>query len=149
MNLNQKTQYAMRAVFELARREGRGPVKAADVAEAQAIPLRFLENILNQLKQGGIVESRRGKEGGYLLSRPSHELTAGDVIGLIDGAVFSVECDSPSGGDRCPLRGDCVFLPLWEKARKALEAVYESTTFKELVDQDHHRETGEALTYCI
>ncbi len=69
MLVSQKSQYALRAVFELARRNGGLPVKIADIAEAQAIPQRFLEVIMNQLKQGGFVESRRGKRGGYLLAR--------------------------------------------------------------------------------
>ncbi len=70
MILSQKSQYAVRAVFELAKRHGAGPVAAARLAEAQYIPLRFLENILGELRQAGFVESVRGKEGGYRLSRP-------------------------------------------------------------------------------
>ncbi len=72
MVLSQKSQYAVRAVFELAKKEGSGPVKAANIAAAQFIPVRFLENILGQLRQAGIVESVRGKEGGYRLAgRPA------------------------------------------------------------------------------
>src|SRR5512133_2739522 len=92
MIVTQKCQYAMRAVFELARREGQGPVKINEIAEAQAIPQRFLENILNQLKQSGILESRRGKEGGYLLARPSREITAGMIIRLVEGSICAIDC---------------------------------------------------------
>jgi Rrf2 family protein len=150
MIVTQKCQYAMRAVFELARREGRGPVKINEIAEAQAIPQRFLENILNQLKQGGVVESRRGKEGGYLLARPAGEITTGTIIRLIEGPVYAVECTASVGSEeRCPLHGDCVFLPLWDHARQALEAVYDATTFADLVRQDQERKERNNLTYVI
>lgn len=150
MIVTQKCQYAMRAVFELAKREGRGPVKINEIAEVQAIPQRFLENILNQLKQGGVVESRRGKEGGYLLARPAGEITTTTIIRLIEGPVYAVECTSSTGGEeRCPLRGDCVFLPLWDRARQALEAVYDATTFADLVRQEQERKEQNNLTYVI
>jgi Rrf2 family protein len=71
MILSQKSEYAVRAVLELAKKEGSGPVKAAMISSAQSIPVRFLENILGQLRQAGIVDSVRGKEGGYLLGRPA------------------------------------------------------------------------------
>lgn len=149
MLVTQKCQYAMRAIFELARQEGRGPVKITDIAEAQAIPQRFLENILNQLKQGGVVESRRGKEGGYLLARPAGQITAGNIIRLIEGPVHAIECTTAVGEDRCPLMGDCVFLPMWDQARAALEAVYDSVTFADLVRQEREKASHRNLTYCI
>ena len=74
MMVSQKCQYALRATFELARRQGEGPIRIADLASAQAIPGKFLELILCDLKQGQFVESRRGRRGGYLLARPAAEL---------------------------------------------------------------------------
>ena len=67
MNLSQKCQYAVRAIFELAKHYGRGPVAISQIAASQAIPQRFLENILNELRPTGLIESRRGIQGGYLL----------------------------------------------------------------------------------
>ncbi|MCL5269854.1 MAG: Rrf2 family transcriptional regulator [bacterium] len=148
MIITQKSQYAMRAVFELARREGCGPVKIGEIAEAQAIPPRFLENILNQLRQGGLVESRRGKEGGYLLSRLASEISAGEVIRLTQGPICVAECCGGTVEERCPFHGDCVFLPLWERASRALESVYDGTTIADLVGQEMTRHAG-ALMYSI
>ena len=71
MSVSLKCQYGLRALFELARRAGNGPTRIQEIAEAQAIPPRFLENILNQLRRGGFVESRRGKAGGFVLARPA------------------------------------------------------------------------------
>ena len=78
MGVSLKCQYGLRALFELARREGEGLVRLTEIAEKQAIPGRFLENILNQLRQGGFVESRRGKDGGFVLlwRRPAGQIVA-------------------------------------------------------------------------
>ena len=149
MMITQKSQYAMRAIFELARREGKGPVKISEIAEAQVIPQRFLENILNQLRQGGVVESRRGKEGGYLLARPASQITAGTIIRLVEGTIYAVECTTAAVEDRCPLHGDCVFLPLWKRASEALEAVYDETNFADLVRQERARSERFTLSYSI
>jgi Rrf2 family protein len=85
MGVSQKCQYALRAVYELASRGSAEPVRIADLAKAQAIPARFLEVIMAQLKQAGVVASRRGNEGGYLLGRPASEITVGKLIRFIDG----------------------------------------------------------------
>jgi Rrf2 family protein len=134
--VSQKCQYALRAVFELSKHYGKGPLKIAEVAEEQAIPVRFLEVILSQLKQGGFVESRRGRDGGYLLSRPPERLAVGDVIRFVEGPIGPVSCVAGNPMDSCPLHGGCVFLGMWERARQAVTDVYDSTTFADLVDEE-------------
>lgn len=151
MVLSQKSQYAVRAVFELAKRHGSGPVPAAKVAEAQYLPIRFLENILTQLRQGGIVESVRGKEGGYRLSRSPAETTVGDVIRLVQGPMEAIDCDDVlrGGGRDCPLRTGCVLLPMWQKAHQAMMDVYDNTSFEDLVERERQAMGSEALDYVI
>jgi len=138
MLVSQKCQYALRAIFELAKRTGQGPVKIAEIAEAQAIPVRFLEVILGQLKQGRFVVSQRGSEGGYQLARPPQELTVGEIMRFVEGPLAPVTCglDPAKTKDKCPFYGNCVFLPMWEKARRAAADVYDSTTFQGLVTQE-------------
>ena len=80
MRVSAKTDYAIRAALELAAAGDSKPVKGERIATAQAIPLRFLENILMQLRHAGLVDSRRGAEGGYRLARPAGEVTLADVI---------------------------------------------------------------------
>jgi len=134
--LSQKCLYAIRAVFELSKKYGRQrPLTIAEIASAQAIPSRFLEAILNQLKQGGIVSSRRGKEGGYLLQQAPRELPVGTVIELIEGPVAIVDCRSTKGGEGCPFETSCVFMPLWERARRALKQEYDRETFHALLER--------------
>ncbi len=148
MLVSQKCQYALRAIFELARQAGQGPVKIAEIAESQAIPARFLEVILNQLKQGGFVESKRGNDGGYLLARPASQLTVGDIIRFIQGPLGPVECVTETIRSSCPLRGGCVFLPVWEKVREAMASVYDGITFQDLVDKANQKEER-APSYAI
>jgi Rrf2 family transcriptional regulator, cysteine metabolism repressor len=136
MPISQKTQYAVRAVFELAKRQGRGATKISEIAEAQAIPQRFLENILNHLKGGGFVESVRGKEGGYLLARPAKELTVGKVLRFVEGPLSPVECMVHGKKSSCSMYGNCAFRSLWRRAESALEEVYDGTTFQELVEEE-------------
>jgi Rrf2 family protein len=79
MVFTQKNQYAIRAVFELAKRRDQGPIKINEIAQAQKIPTRFLEIILNQLKHGGLLESKRGFYGGYTLIRSPDAITVGEI----------------------------------------------------------------------
>lgn len=149
MFVSQKCQYAVRAIFELARRSGKGPVRIADIAEAQAIPVRFLEVILNQLKQGGFVVSQRGSRGGYLIARPPAEISVGDVIRFIEGPLGPVVCALGSSQSDCRLYGGCVFLPMWEKVRTAVAGVYDQTLFQTLVEQEARRAEGYVSSYAI
>ena len=149
MHISQKCQYALRAIFELAKRKGQGPVKIAEIAEAQAIPLRFLEVILSQLKQGEFVLSQRGNRGGYILARSADELTIGEVMRFMQGPVVPVECITTGSKDKCPLYGDCAFLPMWKKVGEAISGVYDNTTFQDLVDQEKQKNEKRAPQYFI
>lgn len=146
MLVSQKCQYALRALFELAKREGNGPVRIADIAEAQAIPVRFLEAILGQLKHAGYVQSQRGARGGYLLVRLPEELTVGEVIRFIEGPLGPVTCTVGKEHIDCPMNGDCVFLPMWQRANEAVADVYDTTSFLDLVRQEERK--GKAYVPC-
>jgi Rrf2 family protein len=149
MAFSQKTVYALRATFELARRLDDSPTTVAVIAEAQAIPPRFLENILVQLKLAGVVESVRGKEGGYRLARPPEEVTVGHVLRAIEGSTEPVSCLGEKMQDNCPMRHDCVFLPMWERAHKAMLAVYDGTTYQDLLNEDLARVQRRVPAYSI
>ncbi|WP_300159512.1 Rrf2 family transcriptional regulator [Solidesulfovibrio sp.] len=149
MWVTQKCQYALRALFELAKHEGRGVVRAADIAANQAIPKRFLEVILHQLRQGGFVDSQRGKEGGFFLSRSASGITVGELIRFIDGPINPVDCQLEKPHFDCTLKGSCVFIGLWDEARQALERVYDTKTLKDLVEREQHMLAGEGMSYCI
>jgi len=149
MSLSQKCQYSLRATFELAKRYGEGPVKIADIAKRQAIPARFLEVILNQLKQAGFAESRRGSAGGYVLARSPASLTVSEIIRYVEGPLSPVQCVADTCGDQCSLRDSCAFLPMWKRANKALSEVYDTTTFEDLVKEERLKSREFVHDYCI
>lgn len=135
MFISQKCQYAIRAIYELAKDHNKGPVKIAAISKTQAIPQRFLELILLQLKQGGFVNSRRGNVGGYFLMHSPEELTVGEIIRFIQGPLAPVSCVmGKSRHFECALYEGCVFLPMWEKVQKAVSDVYDGITFLDLVN---------------
>ncbi len=138
MIITQKTRYGMRAVFELSRRFGQGPAKIADIAQTQAIPHRFLEAILRELRRGGFVASRRGREGGYYLIPRPDDPNANTIVELLQGPIDPMQC-APGNGTKeadCPFYGGCVFQPMWEETREAVKEVHRRTTFGSLVARD-------------
>ena len=131
MRVSAKTDYALRAAVELAAAwEGGQPVKGERLATSQTIPLRFLENILLQLRHAGIVESRRGAEGGYKLARPAEDITLADVIRAIDGPLAGVSGQRPETldfkGRSAPLR------EVWVAVRASLRGVLEQVTLADV-----------------
>jgi Rrf2 family protein len=124
MRTTAKADYAVRAAIELAT-SGDGPVKAEAIAEAQAIPLNFLENILLDLRRAGVVESRRGAAGGYLLARPADQIAIADVIRAVEGPLANVRGMSPEAleyeGSAARLRD--VWIALRASVRSVLEGV--------------------------
>jgi Rrf2 family transcriptional regulator, cysteine metabolism repressor len=120
MNLAVKTEYALRAIFDLASQNSAAPVKIADIAQRQQIPQKFLELILASLKQGGLVESRRGAEGGYRLARPAEQITIGQVLRFVEQRK-----------KRRPAPD--AFSDLWSRVDEAMNTILDNTTFAELV----------------
>jgi Rrf2 family protein len=139
MMVTQKKQYALRALFELARRGDRTPVKSVDIAEAQAIPPRFLEVIMAKLKRSGLVMSKRGFYGGYVLSRSPADISVRDLFDALDERDRPEECSACVGKSTCPFMGDCVFMPLWEAVRSAVDDIYSRTTLQDLVDREQKK----------
>ncbi len=134
MKISKKCQYALKAIFELASRNIDEPAKIQVIAEAQGIPQRFLEAILNELKHGGFVESRRGNEGGYILARAPEELTTGEVIEYIQGPI-SVSPDGNKKSKKATIySGDKAFEQLWQEVNKIMSEVWNSKTFANLVE---------------
>lgn len=141
--LSNKCKYALRAIFELALRGSSAPVKIQQIAEAQAIPPRFLEVILAELKQGGFVESRRGKEGGYILARLANKLTVGEVIGFIQGNGVKRDQKEPD------LIGKYAFLRLWQDISNAISNIYDNTTFADLIKEELSKRRRYIPNYVI
>jgi Rrf2 family protein len=142
MRISAKTDYAIRAVVEMASVAKDGQlVKAETVADAQKIPLRFLLGILNELRHAGIVESRRGVEGGYRLGKPAYAITIADIIRAIDGPLANVAGTRP---DALHLTGSAVPLrDVWVSLRSSIRAVLERVTIADVVSGELPHEVTE------
>jgi Rrf2 family protein len=129
MRVSAQADYAIRAMVELAA-AGEGPVKGDRIAQAQRIPIKFLENILGDLRQGGLVRSQRGSDGGYWLARPADEIAIADVIRVVEGPIAHVRGVRPESveysGSAVPLRD------LWIALRANMRAVLETVTLADV-----------------
>jgi Rrf2 family protein len=148
MAITQKSKYALRATLELAVRFGQGPISIGEIAKAQAIPARFLEAILAQLKRAGLVESRRGNEGGYVLARPPARISVGDVLRVVQGTLADPDTASRSHGGG-PHASQTVFSPIWESAVRGATAIYDAASFQILVDRYRTALGNHAPDYSI
>lgn len=130
MRVSAKADYAVRAAIELASSNGERPVKGDSIAEAQEIPIRFLENILGELRHAGIVQSQRGSEGGYWLARPADEITVAEVIRAVEGPLASVRGARPEDLD---YHGDSERLQdVWVALRANIRQVLEVVTLADI-----------------
>jgi Rrf2 family protein len=133
MRVSAKADYAVRAAAELAA-AGEGPVKGEKLAEAQDIPLQFLEHILLELKHAGIVRARRGAKGGYWLARPAGEVTIADIVRTVEGPIAHVQSAPP---ESIEYRGNAEHLQeVWVAVRASLRSVLEEVTLADLVSGD-------------
>ena len=130
MRISAKADYAVRAALELAAAPEGEPVKGERLADAQDIPLQFLEHILLELKHARLVKARRGAKGGYWLARPAGEITVADVIRAVEGPLANIHESAPEElrypGPAARLRD------VWVAVRANLRAVLESATLEEL-----------------
>lgn len=133
MLITQKHKYALRAVFELAKRGEETPIKLGDIAESQAIPTRFLEVIMGRLRSRGLVTSKRGFTGGYRLTKPPSRISVGEIFRLLEPAGDRVRCNACMSREECPLTDDCPFIPLWDQVQAAVTRVYDKTTISDLM----------------
>jgi Rrf2 family protein len=131
MRISAKADYAVRAALELAAATD-PPVKGERLAEAQSIPLKFLENILGDLRQAGLVVSQRGPEGGYRLERDAGQISVAEIIRAVDGPLASVRGERP---ESMSYAGPAEHLaPVWLALRASVRAVLERVTLKDIVD---------------
>jgi Rrf2 family protein len=133
VHISAKVEYAMRALLTLAEADG-GPLKAEALAGSQALPVKFLENILNELRRAGLVASQRGAEGGYRLSRPASAITLAQVIRPLDGPLAEVRGLRP---EATAYEGPAAHLQdVWVAVRGSLRDVLESVTLEQVVSGD-------------
>jgi len=134
MKITYKGDYALKAVLDLALNYGQDKlVTIHDMARRADIPIKFLEQVLLDLKRGGFVESRRGKIGGYYLAKPPASIKVGEIIRYIDGAIEPIACTEKDYSG-CKDVYNCVFRNIWLDVAKATAGIVDNITFENLVN---------------
>ena len=138
MKLSAREQYGLRAMIELGRRYGEGPVPLSDVAAIQGVSLGYLEQIAPLLKEANLVESTRGARGGYELTRAPWEISVGDVIrALEEGYIMPLKCiPGAEGEESCGREGACTARDVWKRMHEGIVEVLDSTTLADLLEPE-------------
>lgn len=143
MMFSTKAEYGVRVMVELARRAGEGDgeqvVPLAEIAEHDGMPLAYLEHLVARLRKAGLIDSRRGSRGGYMLARPAEQITTAEIVEALEGSIAPIECISqgPDGAIVCSRESDpnhvCPTKLLWTKVRFAIVGALEDTTLADLL----------------
>jgi Rrf2 family cysteine metabolism transcriptional repressor len=144
MMFSTKAEYGVRVMVELARRAGEDraggdPISLAEIAEHDGLPLAYLEHLVARLRKAGLVDSRRGSRGGYMLARSPLEITMAEVVEALEGSIAPIECisEASDGTIVCSRESDpehaCPTKLLWTKVRYAIVRTLQETTLADLV----------------
>lgn len=139
--ISQRAKYALRALLALARADEGQSVATSEIAETQSIPKKFLEQILLELKRHGIVDSRRGKEGGYLMRKSADEVTYGEILRMIDGPLALLPCLSKVAYRRCDDCDDeasCEVRRVFAQVAESTRAVLDKTSIRDSLETESH-----------
>lgn len=146
MKITYKSDYALKAILDLALHYNKELVTSQDLAKRIDAPLKFLEQVLLELRKAGFIESKRGNIGGYLLAKSPSKITVGEVLRVIDGPIEPINC-LKQGYSNCKGITNCVFKKLWHKVSFAISDIVDKVTFEELVSEVNSG--NQVLAYSI
>jgi Rrf2 family protein len=142
VKVSTRGDYASRALLSLALRSGEAtPTSVRDIAERTGLPQPYLEQILLALKGAGLVRSKRGVGGGYVLARPASDITLGQIVSAVDGPIMVGDFGQPHENGACDHEGQCVLLSVWSEVGEHMRHHLDSFTLADMVD----RATGTVL----
>ncbi|MBV8771726.1 MAG: Rrf2 family transcriptional regulator [Deltaproteobacteria bacterium] len=150
--LSQKSKYALKASIALAREFGQGPMLISDIAQSERIPRKFLELILLELRNKGILQSRKGKGGGYFLARAPGRVTLGEILRVVEGPLAPIPCVSKTAYMECRDCRDektCGIRMVMKEVRDATARILDSTTLADVLGRVNSANGKAALTYEI
>jgi Rrf2 family protein len=152
--ISKKSKYGLRALFELARRYEQGPVLIAELARRERIPKKFLELILLELKNKGILGSKKGKGGGYFLARSPDSVSLGEVIRALDGPIAPVPCVSQTAYrtcDECADEATCGIRAVMHDVRDATAQILDRESLAAVLRREEalKQQKGKVLVYAI
>jgi Rrf2 family protein len=151
---SKKTKYALKALLYLGRKYNKGPVMISDLARDERIPKKFLELILLTLKNNGVLQSRKGKGGGYYLGKLPRDISVGNVIRILDGPLAPVPCVSETAYAKCQECTDeqtCGIRPVMKDVRDAIANILDKTSLADMLEREQKAEQQERgiLQYFI
>ena len=138
MNVTTRGRYALRVMLDLAQHGGSGFVSLKTVAERQDISMKYLEAIVCELKKAGLLESGRGKEGGYRLSRTPEDYSVGEILRVLEDNLAPVACIK-GGSVACAHAGECMTLPMWRELDELTNAYLDRVTLQDLLSGEKWR----------
>lgn len=153
MKLSKRGEYALRSLINLgiAAKVGRSLVRVTELATAEDLPVKFLEQVMQQLREAGIVESERGKHGGYRLAKPASQIPIGEIVRLIDGPLAPIGCVSQTAYApcNCPDEAHCGLRMLMLDVRNAIASILDRYTLADVVEVTTRKMaiSGRALPY--
>ena len=147
MRFSVKSEYAITALLDMATHTDKWPVHVRAIASRQAIPVRFLEQVMASLKKAGIVESIRGAQGGYVLSRDPHAINVAQIVEAIEGPITPMDCTAEAAEYRCLQMKGCVVKEVWEDVKRAIIDVLNKATIEDMCRKKGEKEN--AVMYHI
>ena len=137
MKISTKGEYGIRAVLELAEREGEGYVQSAEIAAARKIPENYLYQLLITLRKAGLIRSRRGPHGGHMLARSPDHISLLEVIVALEGPIDPVACIQENITNACSFMDTCPVRDVWQEATDAMEQILEEADFAQLAQAEY------------
>lgn len=149
MKFSAKDEYATRAVLDIALHQNKGPVPVKEISERQAIPERFLEQVMAALKKAGLVESVRGSQGGYRLAKAAKDISLADVVVASEGPIVLMECIDEEREGFCDRVSFCVIKDAWREVQASIVEVLKSVTIGDLRRKKRKKEQSRNPMYHI
>lgn len=136
MKISTKGEYGIRALLELAQRYGEGYIQSSEIATRREIPENYLYQLLITLRKAGLIRSRRGPQGGHMLSRPPERITLAEAVAALEGPLEPVTCIQREINDDCLFSETCALREVWRKVTAATQRILAETTFADLARQE-------------
>ena len=149
MQISYKTDYSLKIILYLSGLYPEGTAHIKQIADAQDIPKKFLEQILLLLKKGGFVASKQGPRGGYFLTKAPAEIAVGDVIRFVEGPIHPISCIAPGAEESCSFASTCVFRDIWLDVETAIANVIDTISFSDLLEREKKKRGQVAIDFQI
>jgi Rrf2 family protein len=143
MKLTTRSRYGTRMVLDIAQHADEGPVRIGDIAKRQKVSVKYLEKLIRELRDAGLVTSRRGPKGGHVLGRAAEDISVGEVVRVLEGNRHLVYC--VRGKEKCERSDHCLTRKLWHIASEAMFEKLDSISFADLVNDQANCLAGRGI----